>query len=216
LEIFEEVVLKRFLFIFCGALFMAVAGCVPISQNVSVQYPSPIDPSNNTLYKCTPQAYPHRLIITRISAGSPLLQTDGGAVNDQVNFDRDWSQLSPDFDEKNTSADTLAPVINWEQETANFMPVFLDNSCEKAKPYGDQMTTDCYTVAAPILRYTEGGNCQHTVTTYPVFVYIYPKTGMPVSRTWVYFTPTPTLLPTVTATPKAIPTATPTPESEEE
>jgi hypothetical protein len=70
----------------------------------------------------------------------------------------------------------LKPVINWGVQTAHFFPIVTGNSCEKIKPLA--METDCYNINIILYKYVEGKNCSDP-TSFPVLIYIYPKTPLP-------------------------------------
>ncbi len=199
-------------------------GCVDINDaKVQVQAPGQIENySRNVIDKCTPQAYPHRLIVAKTTAASPLAQNGSHEVVTQEEFEKFWNYVSV-LDEGKTQISALSqiPIVDWSQQVAFFSVIPATNSCEKTKPYGDEMTTDCYTIKMPIYRYLEGTNCGPP-DSLSVFIYIYPKVNLPVIGEWFY----PTLIPTATIPPTATPTATslpvnlgkatPTPESGDE
>jgi hypothetical protein len=197
--------------------FLLSAGCVSIyDSKVDVQPPGQVEQYNrSTIDQCTPHVYPHRLIQATTGMAYPYLQTGGGLVNDQVQFDQWWAGLSLQLDQDKVVSTNLKPVIDWTQQTAYFIPVQIGSPCQKVKPFGDEMTTDCYNITIPIYTWMEGENCQQPITSYPVFIYIYPKANnQPVGIQWIHPTPTPTFSPTRAAT--ATPTATPTPTDEED
>jgi len=167
------------------------AGCVAVGDtHVQVVQPAQIDPyQRNVLDKCQPHIYPHRLILGQTGIGSTLQQ---GAiiVYNQTDFDIYWNSISAPTDENKVPI-TTKPVINFDQESAYFLPISVSNSCQKFEPYGDQMTTDCYNISLVIFRHTDNANCQ-PVNEIPVFVYIYPKTNWPVGTQWIDPTPVPT------------------------
>ncbi len=143
-------------------------------------------------------------------------------MDSQAEFEKWWVYVSVlDDGRTQTSALSQVPIVDWSQQVAFFNVIPASNSCEKTKPYGDEMTTDCYTITMPIYRYLEGTNCG-SPSAFQVFIYIYPKVNLPVIGQWVYPTPIPTatLLPTATPTatprPTSLEKATPTPESENE
>jgi len=208
--------LNKILFVFLGISFAAGAGCVSIHQEVPVYAPEPMDAYNRSpLDKCTPHVYPHRLVLAQAGSSSPLIQNGGVYVNDQQSFNFWWSTITPQLDTSRTLSNALQPLVDWDHETVSFMPIMIDNSCEKAKPYAEEMTTDCYTITFPIFRYNEGVDCG-TPVQFPVFIYIFPKTVIPGGVQWIYSTSTPGFVPTATASPTPIVTPTPTPESEDE
>jgi hypothetical protein len=200
------------------ALVLAVAaGCVSIDDpNVHVTRPGEIDPyRRNVLDKCPPHTYPHRLIVAQAGNGSILTRQGQSAATKQEEFDLYWGSVTPILDPNSTTNTSAKPIVNFERETALFVPLPPENSCQKFKPLGDEMTTDCYTITIPILWYREGQDCQ-SVSAIPVFLYIYPKTDWPVSVRMLQATPTPTATSSVVLTPTPTVTATPTPEEEEE
>jgi hypothetical protein len=196
------------------------SGCVDINDTrVQVQHPEEADPyARNVLDKCPQHTNPHRLFTALTGTNSPLGQSGPQLAGNQADFDRMWTYLSSvDMGDVSISSLTQKPIINWDQDMAYFLVVPIDNNCQKTKPFGDQMNTDCYSITIPLYRYLEGTNCGPPLY-YSVFIYIYSNKSLPMNVLWVYPTPTssPTLVPKPTATPKAIPTATPTPESEDE
>ncbi len=165
---------------------------------------SPVD-------KCIPHPYPHRLLLGQTGFGSTLLQAGEAQLADrQDSFDYLWNGLSIEVDQSAVTGTTIKPVINWEHEAALFYRFSLSNTCQKVKPFGDEMVTDCYSITLPVLRYMEGKDCRPAMD-YPVFIYIFPKAKLPISVQWVDLTPTPTPVPAATP----FPTATPTPEPDE-
>ena len=209
--------MKRTLsFLATGLLLMA--GCVSIyDSKVNVTPPGQVESYNRSVIEqCTPHVYPHRLILATTGMAYPYLSTGGGLVNDQTNFDLWWTGLSVQLDQNKVVTDNLKPVIDWTRETAYFIPVQLNGPCQKVKPYGDEMITDCYNISIPIYTWQEGENCQQAITNYPVYLYIYPNaTNQPVGVTWIHPSPTPTFSPTPTATSKPTATPTPTPDEDE-
>jgi len=162
------------------------------------------------LDKCPLHSYPHRFYKGQAGFGSTLLQAGEGQIsNTQGSFDYWWNSFSPEMNENESPGSPFKPVVNWERETAFFLRIPVQNSCEKVMPYGDEMTTDCLTINFTLLRVTEGQDC-HSMNSYPVFVYIFPKVNLPYNVQSVYPTPTPTFSPT--ATPPFTPTPTPEPE----
>ena len=190
------------------------AGCVDINDaKVQVQTPGLVDPyGRNVLDQCTPHVLPHRLIQGTIGAASPYFHTNGGLVTDQAGFDLWWPWISVQMDQNKVVTQNLKPVIDWAHQITYFVVVPMNNSCQRAKPIGDEMTTDCYNVTMPIYIWNEKENCQDTFTTEPIFTYIYPIINLPVNVQWIYPTPTYTFTPTPTDT--STPTRTPTPTLE--
>lgn len=197
---------------------MVMVGCVSIHDTIPIEYPSPVDQYNrNTLDKCTPHVNPHRLILAQEGLGSYLVSHGGNQiVNNQQDFDLLWNSVSPQLDPNNVPSSSLEPIIDWDHESAYFLTVPRDQTCQKAKPFGDEMVSDCYSVSLIIFRYNEG-SCEQAVN-YPVFIYIYAKTNLPVGIQWVYPTsvPTATAVPAPPARPTMTPTPTPKSESDDE
>jgi hypothetical protein len=206
-------------FIFLSPVLLALAaGCVDINDaRVQVQAPGQVDPySRIALDQCTPVVYPHRLIVAKTGSASPLAQVGPQMVYNQLDFDKYWGYVTAqDSDKISTSNLSQVPLVNWDQQWAYFLVVGANNSCEKTKPFGEEMKTDCYTISIPLYRYQEGTDCQPP-TSFTVFIYLFPKTNLPVNFVWVYPTPIPTATPkpTLTSTPTATPT--PPPDSEDE
>lgn len=205
----------------CGLFLLAVvwqAGCVDINDTkVQVQPPGQVETYNRSFIdQCTPHVMPHRLIQGTIGSASPYFHTNGALIYDQADFDLWWNGLSVQLDQNKVVTDNLKPVIDWKNQIANIVVVQLGDSCQKAKPFGDEMTTDCYNVTMPIYTWSEGQNCSADITNLPVFVYIYPIVNLPVNVQWIQPTPTRTLIPspTTTSTPSPTPTAIPTPEDD--
>ena len=151
-------------------------GCVDINDaKVQVQAPRQIENySRNVIDKCTPQAYPHRLILGHTGNASPLVQLGSHEMDSQAEFEKWWVYVSVlDDGRTQTSALSQVPIVDWSQQVAFFNVIPASNSCEKTKPYGDEMTTDCYTITMPIYRYLEGTNCG-SPSAFQVFIYIYP------------------------------------------
>jgi hypothetical protein len=199
-------------------LLAAFAGCVSIhDSSVQVTPPGQTDIyQRNVLDKCPPHINPHRLVIGQVPTGSPLVTTGSQFATNQQEFDLLWSMVTvqpPDPAKVPLNSLTRAPVVNWNSEMAYFLLVSIDNSCQKTLPYGDEMISDCYDLTVPLYRYNEGQNCG-SPGAYPVFIFMYAKTNLPVKIQWIYPTPTPTYSPAPTATRTLTPT--PTPEDEEE
>jgi hypothetical protein len=188
-------------------LILAGAGCVRLRDNLQVSAPNQVDLyQRNVLDKCEPHVYPHRLILAQAGTGSQLLQVGGQMVNNQIDFDRWWNSVTPQLDATNSSIDALKPTVNWELQQVFFLPISVSSSCHKVRSYGDEMTTDCYSITVPIIQSFEGQNCQPALS-HPVLIYIFPKTTLPVTAQWV--TPTPTPGPVATAVPPPTPTPIP-------
>lgn len=168
----------------CGLVLVGLsAGCVSIyDDKIRVQKPEDLDPyQRNVLDKCKPHLLPHRLIRASSVAETTVLTGEGTSVDNQAGFDAIWNSLAPDLSGVATAED-LKPVINWEVQTARFFLAGLRNSCEKIVPYG--METDCYQISLPLQRIQEGTNCI-TPSRHPVFIYIYPKTKLPLAPVWL-------------------------------
>lgn len=207
-------------FLTLALAFAAAAGCVSIDDpNVRVVKPGEVDPyPRNVLDKCPPHTYPHRLIYAQAGNGSILTRQGQSAASTQADFDLYWSSITPMLDPKNIDINTNAntstkPVINFDREMALFVPLPPENSCQKFKPIGDEMVTDCYTITIPIFWYREGQDCQ-PVSAIPVFLYIFPRANWPVNVHLEQATATPTATPSVVFAPTRTPT--PTPQEEEE
>ena len=198
-----------------GALIL-VSGCVDINDaKVQVQHPGEIDPYNQiSLDKCPQHTSPHRLFTALTGSNSALAQGGTGVASNQQDFDKMWGYLSSvETGDVTTFSLTQKPVINWGQEIAYYLVVGADSSCQKTKPFGDEMNTDCYSITIPLYRYSEGTNCQPPLY-FPVFIYILSaQKNIPINVQWVYPTPVPTATLLPTATPTPAPTATPRPTS---
>ena len=147
--------------------------------------------------------------------GSPLLREGGQNAGNQRDFDYWWGFISPQLNADNTPSYSLKPVIDWDTETASFIPLGIDTTCRRIKPYGEGLVTNCYTVTVLLYSYTEGGDCQ-TPVNYPVFIYIHAKTNLPFEIRYFYPTPTPPAEPAATPDPSSAPATAPTPESGDE
>ena len=200
-----------------GALVLVWAGCVSIDQNVPVYAPGQVeDRGRSPLDVCDPHSLPHRLIRATANMPSSITAMGSAQVNDQAGFDFWWNQVNAQLDPKMALANNGEPLIDWGNQTALFEVMPVNNTCQQAMSYGDEMNTDCFTIT--ILDYieTDGPPCDpQPLTQVPVFIYIYPNTNLPVAFKWITPTPqpSPTFTPTttVTATPTVTPTATPTP-----
>jgi hypothetical protein len=196
---------------------LTLAGCVSIyDTKVQVYHPGAVDQYNRSIVdQCTPHIYPHRLIQTTAGAGYPFLTTGGALVSDQSQFDQWWAGLSSSIDQSKVVTQNSKPIVDWTQEDAYFIPFNFQSVCQRVEPFGDEMTTDCYTIFIHLLEKTEGKDCQSAPSVYPVFVYIYPRNAnYPVQIQRHVLTPTPTGTPTVT--PTSTPTVTPTPSEDDE
>jgi hypothetical protein len=209
---------RKFLLVY-GLFLLAVlgqAGCVDINDSkVQVQPPDPVEEyaDHSIVDQCTPHVYPHRLIVASTGVGSPLVQNGAQFVGDQSTFDQLWGTISPQLDQNQVVTSGSEPVVDWTQQTAFFVPKTSPQSCVHWRPFGDGMVTDCLNPRIYIYEWKEG-ECKDDATSYPVFVYIYPKSNLPVYINMVYPTPTFTFspLPTETSTPTPMPISTPTPE----
>ena len=193
-----------------SAFVILISGCVDINDaKVQVRAPGEMDPyARNVLDKCAPHTYPHQLIRAEISAGATIIQGSGVVVNNQQDFDFYWGNLSNLQPEKPSSDGILKPVVDWAHNSAHFLVIPLNNSCEKADL--ESMTTDCYDIFFVISRKSEGTDCQPRSAN-PAFVFVYPKTTLPISLQWAALaTPTPGAV--MTATPLVTPTLTPSPK----
>ncbi len=203
----------------CGLFLLAVlwqAGCVDINDSkVQVQPPEPVeDYANHSIVdQCTPHVYPHRLIIASTGVGSPLVQNGPQQVTNQAEFDQLWATISPQLDQNQVVTSGFEPVIDWTQQDAFFVPNTSPQSCVHWQPFGDGMMSDCLNPRIYIYEWKEG-DCKDDATSYPVFIYIFPRASVPVYINMVYPTPTPTFspLPTETSTPTPTPTSTPAAE----
>lgn len=194
----------------CLSFVFLFSGCVDINDaKVQVHAPGEADPySRNVLDKCPPHTYPHQLIQGEISAGATLIQGSGVIVNNQQDFDFYWGNLSSLKAENPSPDGVVKPVVDWAHNSAHFLVIPLNNSCEKLELLG--MTTDCYDIFFRFNRKVEGTDCQPRASN-PAYVFIYPKATLPISLQWVVAdTPTPTVA--MTATPAFAPTLTPVPK----
>ncbi len=207
----------RKIIVFLGGAPLLSAGCVSIDDpNVHVTRPSETDIyQRNVLNKCPPHTYPHRLIMAQAGNSSILTRQGQSAAANQTEFDEYWSSITPILDPNSVTNSSAKPVVNFVREIALFVPMVSANSCIKYKPFGDEMSTDCYNITISIFWSQEGQDCQ-PLSAIPVFLYIYPKTEWPVIVQMVHSTPTPTSVPTVVLKPKPTATIAPTPTPEEE
>ncbi len=185
--------LKKFLALFSVVSLTTLFGCVSINDNtVQVRPPERVDIyQRNVLDKCTPHLLPSRIIQGTLSAASTLLQGGGADVNSQKDFDFFWANITPDLTDGPVTGD-LKPSVNWDVQTVRFFCVPTSNTCEKVQAYG--METDCYQITLPFYKYVDGKNCSTAPSSYPVFVYIYPKGNLPLGPRFMtspYLTPTP-------------------------
>jgi hypothetical protein len=166
----------------CG-LFILETGCVSIYDNVNVQKPETVDQyQRNILDKCLPHTLPHRVILAQMPSVNPPVLGGGPDVNDQQGFDDLWNKIQPVQDlSGDVTSFGLKPLVSWGVQTAHFLPILTGNSCEKIKPLA--METDCYTINIVLYKYTEGKNCSDP-TSFPVLIYIYPKTPLPMAIKW--------------------------------
>lgn len=199
-----------------GCLLFFAAGCVDINDaKVQVQAPAQIDPYNRiALDKCPSHVYPHRLVVAQTGSSSQLVQLGSQMAYNQQDFDKWWSMVSTlGSIDPTTSTPSQQPIVNWDQQGAYFLVIGVGNSCDLTKPMADEMTTDCYSISVNLYRYSEGTNCQPPGNL-AVFIYVFPKSTLPVNVVWFYPTPVPT--PTPKPIPTLTPTPTPTPETESE
>jgi len=203
--------MRKFLYRTSMVLLAAMTGCVDINDaKVQVSQPEQVEQyQRSPLDKCPSHMYPHRFIFAQAGVGSTLLQGGPIQVTNQKDFDDRWNSVTPDLNEAKVPSDALKPIVNWDEQTAFFYPFTISSTCDKVVPFGDRMITDCYNITIPILHYYEKENCK-PATTYPVFIYIYPKTTWPIQIQWVAPTAVPTPPTTPTVAPQ--PTATPVPK----
>ncbi len=196
-----------------AAILVIWAGCVPISQNVPVYAPGQVEyRGRSPLDVCQPHSLPHRLIAATASMPSSMLVVGGAEMNDQADFDYWWSQVNAQLDPSVPVNSKGEPLIDWANQTAYFAVMPVNNTCQTVSPYQDGMNTDCYTIS--VLNYIETAAppCNPgPLSQIPVFIYIFPRTNLPLSFKWITPTPQPSPTYTPTATVTATPTVTPTP-----
>jgi len=154
-----------------------LAGCVSIDQNVSVDRPSDTNPNQNPTQKCPVRLYTHRVIRCQVSPGSLVLQGPRGA-NDQATFDTLWSVLTVDPGQEYPMVQgSNKPMVDWNSQQVFILPVgTLESSCRRIVPA--RMDTDCLNVTIYYSSFLLKGDCT-PMQVNPVFVYIYPKTNLP-------------------------------------
>src|SRR5258708_13728893 len=114
------------------------SGCVDINDaRVQVQPPGEADIySRNVLDKCPPHTNPHRLVVAQTGSNSVLAQLGPAVANSQQDFDKYWSYLSALEPGANiiTSSLSQEPLVNWGQETVDFLVIPVNNSSQQTKP----------------------------------------------------------------------------------
>jgi hypothetical protein len=149
---------------------------------------------------------------------SSILTSGNVLVSDQATFDFWWPQVNATLDPQIPIASNGEPLIDWKTQVAWFTILPVDNTCQHVSPYGQEVTTDCYTISFWLSMQTDGPPCQpQSLVQQPVYIYIYPNINLPGGFKWI--TPTPQDSPTATATtiatdtptPTVTPTVTPTP-----
>ncbi len=194
-----------------GAGLLAWSGCVSIDQNVPVYAPGQVEQlGRSPLDVCEPHTLPHKLIQATTSMSSSLLTSGNVRVSDQATFDIWWSQVNATLDPKIPVASNGEPLVDWNTQVAWFTVLPLINTCQHISPYGQEVTTDCYTISFWLYSETDGPPCDpQSLVQQPVYIYIYPNINLPGG--FKYVTPTPQDSPTATATATDTPTPTPTP-----
>jgi hypothetical protein len=163
--------------IFWAAL---LAGCVSIDQNFSVDRPAETNPNQNVTEKCPVRPFPCRVIRTMGSAGADILRGGPRGANEQTGFDQVWNVLTvePGQESYPTLEGTNKPRVDWNGWSVFFLPAGqIENSCRKYAPA--KVETDCMSITIYFSTWLTKGPCE-AAQGIPVFVYIYPKTNLPI------------------------------------
>jgi hypothetical protein len=170
--------MKRLFFL---SVFFALvcAGCVSIQDNVQIQRASGTNSTQNITQKCDLKPYVARLIL---ASGSSSFQSPG-LVRDKDTFETAWNVLNVDSNQTYTKVEgTTKPQVDWTNQQVYFWTMGkVDNSCVKIVPI--KVETDCLNIFITVSRIVYASNCQPSES-YPVFVYLMPRTEMPVGGQW--------------------------------
>jgi hypothetical protein len=160
-----------------------LSGCVPINQNLQVDRPGEIDTRQNVTAKCPIQIYPHTLLRAHAGAGARIVEDGGRSVGNQEEFDRYWTSLTLDPGQPLPTMieGSNKPQIDWNSKQASFYPFKIENSCQRVIPI--PMKTDCLTVTFSFSMLWFKKDCTQKAD-YPVYIYIYPKTNLPMEVKW--------------------------------
>jgi len=170
--------MKRVVFLFVFFVLGGV-GCVSIQDNVQVQRATGTNSAQNITQKCDLKPYVVRTILAFASASFQ----NPGVVRDKDTFETAWNVLSVDSNQTYTKVEgTNKPQVDWTNQQVYFWQVGkVENTCHKIVPV--KVETDCLSIfiTASIIDYTS--NCQPSEA-YPVFVYLMPKTDLPLEVHW--------------------------------
>lgn len=169
-----------------GAVWMlSLAGCVSIHEGVAVERPLEMNAQQNVTKRCPVAPYPHRLLRLHGGPGSKVVVEGGRTVSRQEDFDALWTGLTLDPGQTlNQAGDgSNKPLIPWDAQYATFFSFKVENSCQRILPALVPMQTDCLKVVFRSTQFWFKKNCESR-TEYVVYVYIYPKTNLPIEHQW--------------------------------
>lgn len=158
------------------------AGCVNIQDNVQVDRTTATNTAQNITQKCDVKPYVCITIPTMGSASLSSLQ-NVGLVRDKAAFESVWNVLTVDSSLTYTKVQgTNQPQIDWNSQQAFFLSLGkVDNTCVKIVPI--KVTTDCLNIFFTLSKVVYAKDCQ-SAESYPVFVYVMPRTDLPFQVLW--------------------------------
>lgn len=170
------------------AILLAVGmsmSCVSIHEGLQVDRPTEMDSRQDVTKRCPVSPYPHRLLRMHGGGSAKVVIEGGSTVGDQVRFDEYWNGLTLDPGQtlNNTVEGTNKPLIDWNTQQAAFYSHRSNNTCEVLTAAVTPMETDCLKVTFYFTHIRYQKDCQDRLDN-PVFVYIYPKTELPIELKW--------------------------------
>ncbi len=170
--------------VIAGMLFL-LSGCVSIHEGVAVERPLEMNVQQDVTKRCPLSPYPHRLLRLRGSSGAKVVVEGGRTVNTQEDFDRLWVELTLEPGQTFTQASdgSNKPQIDWTSQLVSFYPFKNENACQRLVPALTPMQTDCLRITFRFSHFWFKKDCE-TRTEYPVYVFIYPKTSLPMETQW--------------------------------
>jgi hypothetical protein len=160
-------------------LMWSCVGCVNVQDNVQIQRTTSTNAAQDVAQKCDLKPYVARIIL---AMGSASLQ-GVGLVRDKATFETTWNVLTVDPTQVYTKIEgTNEPQVDWTNQQVYFLQIGrLDNTCTKVVPV--KVETDCMSVFITLSKIQYVNNCQPG-DSYPVFVYVLPRTDLPFEVHW--------------------------------
>jgi hypothetical protein len=168
-----------------AAVLLSCAGCVSIHEGVNVERPLEMNAQQDVTKRCPVSPYPHRLLRLKAGAGAKVVTEGGRTVNTQADFDRLWVDLTLEPGQAFTPAGdgSNKPLVDWDAQLATFFPFKVENTCQRLVPALSAMQTDCLKVSFRFSHFWFKKDCS-TATDYVVYVFLYPKTSLPMDNQW--------------------------------